>query len=208
MEEAWAADRGWRASVRFPARMVPSLQEMSRFHTDTDTPNVPSRGLQTLRTQVLPEASEGLRPILPAWLSSMCTRRWPGPREPDGPIQLAQGHQQLGKQWAVGPAVARARTKAWALPRIEAPSFMACQGRGQGSLHREVRMFCKDSSGRAVATNARRGADRGNGCSRLRLARQEAGERGALTPGRWAPHLAPQAESLQCKVSPTCSCSP
>lgn len=154
-EEARASDRGRRA---------PSLQEMSSFHADTDTPSVPSWGLQTLRTQVPPEASEGLRPILPAWLSATCTWRWPGPREPDGPIQLAQGHQQLGKQWAVGPAVAGARTKAWALPRVEAPSFMACQGRGRRSLRREVGMFCKDSSGGATAAGANRGADRGNGC--------------------------------------------
>lgn len=73
--------------------------------------------------------TEGLGAILPAWLSSMCTWRWPGPREPAGPVQLAQGHQQLRKQWAVGPAVAGSRTKAWALPHIEAPSFMVCQDR-------------------------------------------------------------------------------
>lgn len=88
VEEAWASDQGRRASVCFPARMVPSLQEMSRFHIDTDTPNVPSWGLQTLRTQVLPEASDGLRPIRPAWLAAMRT----------GGGQ-AQGNQTVPSSW-------------------------------------------------------------------------------------------------------------
>lgn len=35
--------------------------------------------------EALPKATEGLRTILPDWLSSMCTWRWPGPREPAGP---------------------------------------------------------------------------------------------------------------------------
>ena len=65
--------------------------------------------------------------ILPAWPSSIGTWRWPGPREAAGPVQLAQGHQWLRKQWAVGPAEAGSRTKARVLPRIEAPSFMVCQ---------------------------------------------------------------------------------
>lgn len=77
--------------------------------------------------------------------------------------------------------MAGARTKARALPRVEAPSFMACQGRGLGSLRREAGMFCKDSSGRAAAAGASRGADGGKSCSRPRPAGRP-GSRGARGP--------------------------
>lgn len=58
---------------------------------------------------------------------------------------------------------------------------MACQGRGLGSLRREAGMFCKDSSGRAAAAGASRGADGGKSCSRLRPAGRP-GSRGARGP--------------------------
>lgn len=168
--------RAWEAALCFPARKSPGLQEMSSFHNAHGHPKWPQPGgSQTLRIPMghlgPSKATMGPRTLLPAWLSSRCTRRWPSPGEPVGPVQLAQGHQQLGKQWAVGPAVARAGTKAWALPLIEGPSFMVCQGKGRGSFHRDVGMFCKGSSGRAVATSANRGA----------------GERGALTQARGPP---------------------
>ena len=110
----------------------------------------------------------------------------------------------------MGPAVAWARTKAWALPHIEAPSFMVCQGRrwrkpssgGQAC-------FAKTVPRRIAVVSADGGAERGDGYSWLKSARQEAGERGALTPGRPKGfHLAPQAGSLKCRVSPSCSSSP
>lgn len=45
--------------------------------------------------EALPKAAKGRRTVLLDWLSSMCIWRWPGPREPTGPVQLVQGHQQL-----------------------------------------------------------------------------------------------------------------
>lgn len=100
--------------------------------------------------------------------------------------------------------MAGARTKARALPRVEAPSFMACQGRGLGSLRREAGMFCKDSSGRVAAAGASRGADGGKSCSRPRPAGRP-GSRGARSPEPrpvGPPPASLPAESVRCKVSP------